>query len=196
MALRLAWATALSIGAHGFVLSQATLAPSDAAAAARQELHVRLADASDAAPAPTPAVPIAQGTTSGDSAGELKRNAPAKASEPTAALPATEVYYPGPDLDERAVPLNDVELRYPESALAAGVSGAVKMRLLIDSRGELREATILESTPQRVFDDEALRAVRALRFAPARRHGVAVGSIKQIEIPFYPDCRRTGSCDR
>jgi len=198
MAQRLVWATVLSIGAHALILSQTTLAPSRAAAAAlaAPDLHVRLADAS--APAPTPAmnVPVAQGTTTDDATVETKRSATAKAPERSAALPATEVYYAGPDLDERAIPLNEVELRYPEAALSAGVSGAVKMRLLIDSQGTLRESTILDSTPPRVFDDEALRAVRELRFTPAKRHGVAVGSVKLIEIPFYPDCLRTASCVR
>ena len=45
-----------------------------------------------------------------------------------------------------------------------------------------------------VFENAALDAVRSLRFRPAIRHGVAVGSIKLIEVPFDPDCTRTGSC--
>ena len=115
----------------------------------------------------------------------------------SSALPAIdEVFYAGRDVDERAIPLTEAVLRYPEEALKAGISGAVKMRLRIDSRGELRDATVLDSVPPGVFDEEAMRAVKSLKFRPAIRRGVAVGSVKLIEIPFYPDCLRTGSCTR
>jgi TonB family protein len=186
---RLAWALVFSAGAHAVVLASVTLAPMWRGPPTSAPLHARLAAAGATPAAPAEPDP---GPPTSSRARTPAQAAPAGASG--AILPAAEHYYAGKDVDERAIPIVDTELRYPEAALKDGISGVVKMRLLIDSRGELREATVLESTPRNVFDEEALRAVHALKFRPAMRHGIPVGSIKIVEIPFFPDCRRTGSC--
>ena len=122
---------------------------------------------------------------------------PERAERPDnpAGLPMAEFYFRARDLDERAIPLNQVDLDYPPSALEAGVSGVVKLRLLIDREGVLRDASVIEAQPAGVFEHAALEAVHALRFRPAIRKGIAVGSVKVIEVPFHPDCKRTGSCN-
>ncbi len=97
-------------------------------------------------------------------------------------------------MDERAEPTNIADVEYPERALADGLPGKVTLRLKIDHNGELREAKVTEAEPPGVFEDAALKAVRALKFKPAVRNGLAVGSIKVIEVPFEPNCNRTGSC--
>lgn len=113
---------------------------------------------------------------------------------PPAGMPGAPLYYRASELDERAVPLNQADLAYPESALAAGTRGVVTLRLLIDHEGTLREATVTDARPAGVFENAALEAVKTLHFRPAMRNGVAVGSVKLIEVPFEPDCKRTGSC--
>ena len=125
-------------------------------------------------------------------AGALAQNA--ERQSPSAGLPGAPVYYRASDLDERAVPLNFADVVYPERALAEGTRGAVKLRLLIDHEGTLRDASVMDARPAGVFENAALDAVRSLRFRPAIRNGVAVGSVKIIEVPFDPDCMRTGSC--
>ena len=105
-----------------------------------------------------------------------------------------EVFYRGSEVDVRAEPLNVVDVRYPESALAAGVRGVVRLRLLIDSQGRLRDVSVTEARPSGTFENAALEAAMALKFRPAMRQGIPVGSIKIIEVPFEPDCLRTGSC--
>jgi protein TonB len=85
-------------------------------------------------------------------------------------------------------------MQYPERALAQGISGRVTLRLLIDRKGVLRDVRVLDAEPAGVFEEAALKSVRSLIFRPAMRNGKPVGSIKTIEVPFYPDCRRTGSC--
>ena len=130
------------------------------------------------------------------------RTKPAPATEPqpagqtarAAGLPSAEIYFRGSEVDQRALPLNEVNLAYPESALAAGLSGVVTLRLKIDHQGVLRDAAVVDARPAGVFENAALEAVLGLRFRPAMRNGVAVGSVKTIEVPFYPDCKRTGSC--
>lgn len=112
-----------------------------------------------------------------------------------AGLPmAVEVYYRGAEVDVRAEATNTPNVEYPGDALSAGVAGVVRLQLKIDHQGVLREATVVAADPAGVFDQAALKAARALRFKPAVRNGVAVGSIKVIEVPFEPNCMRTGSC--
>jgi TonB family protein len=102
--------------------------------------------------------------------------------------------YAFPEVDERAAPQNEVNLIYPEAALAESRSGVVTLRLKIDHLGVLRDAVVVDAQPAGVFENAALEAVRELRFRPAVRNGVPVGSVKTIEVPFHPDCTRTGSC--
>lgn len=109
-------------------------------------------------------------------------------------LSELEHYYRGSEVEQRAEPLSLPDVQYPESPLAQGIEGRVMLRLLIDRDGVLREASVITATPAGLFDEVALQAVRMLRFRPALRGGLPVGSIKLIEVPFHPDCRRTGSC--
>ena len=111
----------------------------------------------------------------------------------TGGLPG-EVFYRASELDERAVPLNIPDVEYPENALKSGTSGVVLLELRIDHTGALADVRVLNSRPSGIFTQAALKAARELRFRPAIRHGVPVGSIKTIEIPFEPNCNLTGSC--
>ena len=196
---RLALAIAFSAGAHAAVLANAAFAPGlieVALFAAGRPIEARLA----ALPAPA-----ADAASKADSPATVRERAarpaqaaserPADRTEGPAGLPMAEFYFRGSELDERAIPLNQVDVDYPPAALASGVSGVVKLRLLIDRAGVLREASVIEAQPAGVFEDAALEAVHALRFRPAIRQGIAVGSVKLIEVPFYPDCTRTGSCN-
>ena len=118
--------------------------------------------------------------------------APAPAAP--AGLPVPEIYYRGSEVDERAEAINDAEVEYPEGALTNRMLGKVTLRLRIDRLGQLRDASVLESQPPGVFDEVALKAAKSLRFKPALRGGVPVGSIKVIEVPFEPDCHRSATC--
>lgn len=176
---RLALALMISAGAHLALLASTPFAPEAGAMtlfAMGQPLTARLAPAP--IPAPVPA-------TEAQAAGRTAK---------AAGLPSAEIYFRGSEVDERALPLNEVNLAYPESALAAGLSGVVTLRLKIDHQGVLRDASVVDARPPGVFENAALEAVLGLRFRPAMRNGVAVGSVKTIEVPFYPDCKRTGSC--
>jgi len=120
--------------------------------------------------------------------------APAAPLAQSAGLPSAEIFFRGSEVDERATPLNEVTLVYPDRALAMSQSGVVTLRLKIDHRGVLRDAAVVDAQPAGIFENAALEAVRELKFRPALRNGVPVGSVKTIEVPFYPDCTRTGSC--
>lgn len=65
-----------------------------------------------------------------------------------------------PEIEVPAVP------RYPAEALADGVRAEVRVRLVVDDTGRVREAEILEGAGE-AFDRPALDAARSLRFRPA-----------------------------
>ena len=196
---RLAFAFALSVGAHAALLAQTAIAPGIAEAsllAPHGPLRARLE------PAPVRAADDGAELLSPRS--ETVPPPPYVIDPPHAArgevvaqaagLPGPEIYYDRNELDERAEPLNQVDLVYPEAALAAGTAGTVRIRIRIDHGGALREASVIGSEPAGLFDKAALDAVQQLKFKPATRRGVAVGSVKTIEIPFHPNCKHTGSC--
>ncbi len=109
-------------------------------------------------------------------------------------LPELEHYYRGSEVDKRAEPLNLPDIHYPESALQARIEGSVTLRLLIDRDGVLRDASVVSANPAGIFESEALKAARSIRFIPAARAGRPVASVKLIEVPFFLDCLKTGSC--
>ena len=183
---RLALAVAVSAGAHFAVLAHVPLTPGrgEVSLLAGQPLTARIAastpqDSPQGGELPLPRVP---------------EPAVVPAVAQATGLPSVEFYFRASDLDERAAPLNEVNLVYPERAFASNQSGIVTLRLKIDHKGMLRDASVVDAQPPGIFEDAALEAVQELRFRPAVRNGVPVGSVKTIEVPFYPDCARTGSC--
>ncbi len=185
-AARLGLAFAASLLVHAALLGNAAFAPGRldlSLFAAGRPLPARLA----AEPASTDAAwtaipPVAE-----------PRSTPEPQAK-AAGMPGPEIFFSSNEVDQRAQPLNQVDMTYPEEALARGVEGVVTLLLKIDYRGVLREATVVSARPPGVFERSALEAARDLRFSAALRNGVAVSSTKTIEVPFYPDCRRTGSC--
>lgn len=191
-ARRFGLALLASTCAHAALLANATFVPTIGELslfAAAQPMRVRLLPVQAASAADT-----AQRRPDTPPPGAAVLAPAAERQSLPAGLPGAPIYYRARELDERAMPLNQVDVVYPETALAAGTRGVVTLRLLIDHEGSLRDASVTDSRPAGVFENAALEAVMALRFRPAMRNGVAVGSIKIIEVPFDPDCTRTGSC--
>ena len=183
----------MSAGAHFAVLANAPLAPGlgEASLFAGRLLTVRLARPAVAELPSSQPEPEPEPTRIEPSAAPA---AAAQAQAKAAGLPSAEIYFRGSEVDERAMPLNEVNLVYPQRALASGQSGVVTLRLKIDHQGVLRDAFVVDAQPAGVFENAALEAVLELKFRPALRNGVPVGSVKTIEVPFHPDCKRTGSC--
>lgn len=95
-------------------------------------------------------------------------------------------YYSAGDLDLRARQINDVELIYPKVAYEMRVRGRVLLELLIDDGGAIDAISVLESEPAGIFEQPAIGAAAALKFAPAIKAGRPVKSLKKIEIVFDP----------
>ena len=123
----------------------------DALAAQQQQEAARAAEAERTAAAQREAAAAAQRESA---ARTTTPAAPvAAAPRPAAAAPSLKVVAaPSP--------------RYPPEALRAGTSGEVLVELTIGTDGSVTNARVVRATPARVFDREALNAVRRWKFEP------------------------------
>jgi protein TonB len=87
--------------------------------------------------------------------------APAAVAPPAPARAASGGGAPGVP-----VVLSRVEPSYPPVLRAQGVQGRVSLHVLVGTRGEVREVRVETSSGHAAFDEAALRALHAWRFAP------------------------------
>lgn len=92
-----------------------------------------------------------------------------------------------PPESEAPVALNpDVPIAYPPALFEQKVEGDVTLRLFVDSTGKLvpESTRIAEPSGYPALDSAALRGSRVLRFAPAKRNGVAVATAFLQPVEF------------
>jgi TonB family protein len=74
----------------------------------------------------------------------------------------------------------------PESARRKGITGWVEVVFTVNEKGNVDDAEVRNSSPEEVFDDAALKAVRAWRFEPATKDGKPVSTRTMIRLKFDP----------
>jgi protein TonB len=92
-----------------------------------------------------------------------------------------------PPESEAPVALNpDLPIAYPPALFDQKVEGDVTLRLFVDSTGKLMpESTrVAEPSGYPALDSAALAGSAALKFAPAKRHGVAVATAFLQPVEF------------
>ena len=92
-----------------------------------------------------------------------------------------------PPESEAPVALNpDVPIAYPPALYDQKVEGDVTLRLFVDSTGKLvpESTRVAEGSGYPALDSAALSGSRALRFAPAKRHGVPVATAFLQPVEF------------
>jgi TonB family protein len=92
-----------------------------------------------------------------------------------------------PPESEAPVALNpDVPIAYPPALFEGRVEGDVVLRLFVDSTGKLipESTRVAEASGYPALDSAALAGATALRFAPAKRHGVAVATAFLQPVEF------------
>ncbi len=102
---------------------------------------------------------------------------PPEAPRPQEPAPAAGVLTKAPILE------HFVEAEYPPEALAAGLSGSVLLSLVIDERGQVTRATVVEPGPSPAFAAAALHAVSQFVFSPAEIDGKPAA----VEIEYRYD---------
>jgi len=92
-----------------------------------------------------------------------------------------------PPESEAPVALNpDAPIAYPAALFDRKVEGDVTLRLFVDSTGKLipESTRVAEPSGYPALDSAALAGSTALRFAPAKRHGVAVATAFLQPVEF------------
>lgn len=92
-----------------------------------------------------------------------------------------------PPESEAPVALNpDVPIAYPPVLFEQKVEGDVTLRLFVDSTGKLipESTRVAEPSGYPALDSAALAGSTTLRFAPAKRHGVAVATAFLQPVEF------------
>jgi protein TonB len=140
---------------------------------------------------------------------------PAEEAPSSDATARTEVSPPALDLEEEVAPsppsgLPTVESSYPEilfrqeaesiiasfypvSLQRAGVGGAVRLMLWVDADGRVDNIQMRQGSGYRSLNLAAMRAARELRFRPATRAGVPVGTYVEFTVNFVPPDQSGGS---
>ena len=100
---------------------------------------------------------------------EAERQAAAKREADARAAAAQQAAAAAPKPAAAAPTLRAVSTpapRYPTEALRSGTSGEVLVEITVGMDGSVTDARVLRATPPRVFDREAINAVKRWRFEP------------------------------
>ncbi len=87
--------------------------------------------------------------------------------------------------NQQALPLYRVEPRYPAKALKRGMEGYVVMSFTIDSQGRPIAVKVIDANPRRVFEREAIRALKKWKYQPKVINGKAIEQVGQtVKLEF------------
>lgn len=88
-------------------------------------------------------------------------------------------------VNQQAMPLYRVEPRYPAKALKRGAEGYVIMKFTIDPTGRPVDVEVMEANPRRMFEREAIRALKKWKYQPKIVDGGAISQIGQtVRLEF------------
>lgn len=90
--------------------------------------------------------------------------------------------------DGDATPIVRIEPKYPVQAARDGINGYVVMRFSIMEDGSVDEVEVIEAEPKRVFDKEAIRALKRWKYSPKIENGKAMKQPGQkVRLDFNLD---------
>jgi TonB family protein len=75
---------------------------------------------------------------------------------------------------------------FPEAARRKGTNGWVEVVFTVTPKGTVADAEVRSSSPEEVFDDAAIKAVKQWRFEPATKDGQPVATRTMIRLKFDP----------
>ncbi len=116
----------------------------------------------------------------------LERDIDAKRAAANAAKVAASTTAPAP-APVAATPLKRVrfvEPIFPDSARRKGISGWVEIAFTVSAKGTVEDAKVRASSPEDVFDDAALRAVRQWRYEPPEIDGKPTAQRSAVRLKF------------
>ena len=85
------------------------------------------------------------------------------------------------------IPLVKIAPRCPSEAAMGGINGSVVLELLVNESGRVETIKIKQARPSRIFNKEALKAVRRWQFKPKSVDGVTVPQLGLLTVEFVCD---------
>jgi periplasmic protein TonB len=80
--------------------------------------------------------------------------------------------------------LNKLDVQYPTRALQTNVEGWVELSYTVAPNGSVGNVKVVNSTPPKVFDTSASKAVAHLRYQPVVQNGKAIAVATQVRIVY------------
>lgn len=91
-------------------------------------------------------------------------------------------------LDKTATAVVRIDPKYPTQAAKDGIEGWVKLSFSIDASGAVVDVQVLDAEPKRIFEREAIKALKAWKYQPQIRDGKAVAQQgMQVQLDFSLD---------
>jgi len=104
----------------------------------------------------------------------------------TSSITPDPVHYSAKDLDLFPQVTTPLAPSYPQAAFEEHTGGSVTMLVLIDETGRVVETSVMDATPEGIFEQAALQAVGHAAFYPAQKDGRAVRSSILVKLEFNP----------
>ena len=82
------------------------------------------------------------------------------------------------------IPLVKIAPRCPSDAAMAEINGSVVLELLVNESGRVDTIKVKQAKPSKIFNKEALKAVRRWQFKPKSVDGVAVPQLGLLTVEF------------
>ena len=112
-------------------------------------------------------------------------------SDATVANIPDPVHYPAKDLDIYPQASKRITAVYPEVARDSKVAGSVMLLVLIDEAGRVVGTSVMDATPDGLFEKAAQQALANAAFYPAQKDGRMVRSRVLIKVEFDPELTGT-----
>jgi len=85
-------------------------------------------------------------------------------------------------------PIVRINPKYPVIAARDGIEGWVQLRFSVDATGSVTDIEVIAAQPQRVFEQEAIRALKRWKYQPSTLDGaVATRTGLQVQLDFSLD---------
>eukprot|EP01093_Parvamoeba_rugata_P007593 TRINITY_DN2228_c0_g4_i1.p1 TRINITY_DN2228_c0_g4~~TRINITY_DN2228_c0_g4_i1.p1 ORF type:complete len:190 (-),score=54.69 TRINITY_DN2228_c0_g4_i1:932-1501(-) len=87
-----------------------------------------------------------------------------------------------------ATPIVRINPKYPPIAARDGIEGWVQLSFNVSQTGEVIDAQVTDAEPKRIFDREALRAIKRWKYRPKVIDGVAqIQTGQSVQLDFKLD---------
>lgn len=87
--------------------------------------------------------------------------------------------------DSEPAPIVRINPKYPVVAARDGIEGWVQLRFSVDATGSVTDIEVIAAKPQRVFEQEAIRALKRWKYQPSTLDGaVAARTGLQVQLDF------------